>query len=182
MDDLAKAALVGLVLVGASAGARDAPPVALVAEHQNAAGTITLRTPEDWVVESRPGVPEITEARGGSLIVRILRREGEVGLDSYHVQCMQERLTDPMKAAPQVDYEYEFRGGWIGERKALDSAFVVHYDEPVEGHGDWRQRHVTVVGGGESLCVVGMAPRRVWKKSRKERALLDAVMTSVRLD
>ena len=58
----------------------------------------------------------------------------------------------------------------------------LHYDEPVEGHADWRQRHVTVIGGGESLCVVGMAPRRVWKKSGEERALLKAVMTSVRLE
>jgi hypothetical protein len=182
MDDLARAALVGVLLVGTSAGARDDSPVALVAEHRNVARTFTLRTPEDWVVDSRPGVPEITEARGGSLIVRVLRREGEVGLDGYHVQCMQERLVDPMKAEPQVDYEYDFRQGWIGERQALDSAFVVHYDEPVEGHEDWRQRHVTVVGGGESLCVVGMAPRRVWKKSREGRALLDAVMTSVRFD
>jgi len=182
MVDLSRAALFGLLLVAASAGARDDPPVALVAEHQNAAGTITLRTPAGWVVESRPGLPEITEARGGSLIVRVLRREGEVGLDGYHVQCMQERLADPMKAEPQVDYEYEFRQGWIGEREALDSAFVVHYDEPVEGYEDWRQRHVTVVGGGESVCVVGMAPRRVWKKSKELRALLNSVMTSVRLD
>jgi hypothetical protein len=182
MDDLARAAGFGLLLVAASAVAGDGPAAALVVEHVNSAGTFSLRTPEDWVVESRPGVPEITEARGGSLIVRILRREGEVGLDAYHVQCMQERLADPMKAAPQVDYEYDFRQGWIGEREALDSAFVVHYDEPVEGHEDWRQRHVTVIGGGESLCVVGMAPRRVWKKSREERALLEAVMTGVRLE
>jgi hypothetical protein len=182
MDDLARAAAVGLLLVATWAVAGDDPEATLVAEHENVAGTFTLRTPEGWLVESRPGVPEITEARGGSLVVRILRREGEVGLDAYHVQCMQERLADPMKAAPQVDYEYDFHQGWIGEREALDSAFVVHYDEPVEGHSDWRQRHVTIIGGGESLCVVGMAPRRVWKKSREERALLKAVMASVRLE
>jgi hypothetical protein len=81
-----------------------------------------------------------------------------------------------------VDYEYDFLQGWIGNRKALDSAFVVHYDEPVEGHADWRQRHVTVVGQGESVCVVAMVPRRVWKKSKEDRALLEAVMTSVRFD
>ena len=182
MEHLAKGALVGLLLsVGAGAAGED-PPVALEAEHENAAGTLTLRTPADWVVETRAGQPELTEARGGPLVVRILRREGELGLDSYHVQCMQERLGDPMKAEPQVDYEYDFRQGWIGEREALESAFVVHYDEPVEKHKDWRQRHVTVVGKGESLCVVGMAPRRLWKKSKEARALLNAVMTSVSLD
>ncbi len=182
MGQWVKAGLVGLLLVAGPAGAGDEEAAALVAEHENAAQTLTLRTPEDWVVESRPGQPEITEARGGPLVVRVLRREGELGLDSYHVQCMQDRLADPMKAEPQVDYEYDFRQGWIGERKVLDSAFVVHYDEPIDGHKDWRQRHVTVVGQGESLCVIGMAPRRVWKKSKESRALLNAVMTSVRLD
>ena len=178
----AKAGLVGLLLVAIPASADDKEAAALVAEHQNAAQTLTLRTPEDWVVESRAGQPEVTEARGGLLVVRVLRREGELGLDSYHVQCMQDRLAGPMKAEPQVDYEYDFRQGRIGERKALDSAFVVHYDEPIDGHKDSRQRHVTVVGQGESLCLIGMAPRRVWKKSRQSRALLDAVMTSVRPD
>lgn len=181
MQQWVKTALVGLLVVAAPAGASDEEAATLVVEHENAAQTLTLRTPEDWVVESRPGQPEITEARGGLLVVRVLRREGELGLDSYHVQCMQERLADPMKAEPQVDYEYDFRQGWIGEREALDSAFVVHYDEPVDGHKDWRQRHVTVIGQGESLCLVGMAPRQVWRKSRQSRALLNAVMTSVRL-
>jgi len=87
-----------------------------------------------------------------------------------------------MVTHPQVDYEYDFRQGWIGERQAMESAFVVHYDEEIEGHHDWRQRNVTVIGAGESLCLIGMAPRRVWKKSKKDRALLEAVMTSVRLD
>ena len=44
------------------------------------------------------------------------------------------RLAGPMDTFPQVDYEYDFVGGEVGERRALDSAFVVHYDEPVEGH------------------------------------------------
>jgi hypothetical protein len=182
MKELAKAAAIGLVLAAAAVDGGEDPAATLVAEHRNAAHTLSLRTPEDWVVESRPGQPEVTEARGGALVVRILRREGELGLDSYHVQCMQERLSDPMKAAPQVDYEYDFRSGWIGDREALDSAFVVHYDEPVQGHKEWRQRHVTVVGRGESLCVVGMAPRPIWRKSKSDKALLQAVMTSVRFE
>jgi hypothetical protein len=184
MKDLATVALAGLAVVVASGGAGgEKVPVRdrLVAEHESAAGTLTIQTPEDWVVESRAGQPEVTEARGGSLVVRVVRREGELGLDSWHVQCMLERLAGPMVTQPQVEYEYDFRQGWIGDRQAMDSAFVVRYDEEIQGHKDWRQRNVTIVGGGESLCLIGMAPRRVWKKSKEDRALLEAVMTSIRL-
>ena len=170
-------------LVAGSSGASDEDNPAqalLVSQHENAAGTLILKTPEDWVVESRPGQPEVTEARGSGLVFRIVRRQGELGLDSWHVQCMLERLAGPMVTHPQVDYEYDFRQGWIGDRQAMDSAFVVHYDEEIDGYRDWRQRNVTVIGGGESLCLIGMAPQRVWKKSKKDRALLEAVMTSVR--
>ena len=90
--------------------------------------------------------------------MRVLRREGELGLDSLHVECMLVRLAGAMDTFPQVDYEYDFVGGEVGERRALDSAFVVHYDEPVEGYRDWRQRNLTVVGEGESVCVVAYAP------------------------
>jgi hypothetical protein len=31
-----------------------------------------------------PGPPEVIEARGDGLFVRVLRREGELGLDSLH--------------------------------------------------------------------------------------------------
>ena len=48
----------------------------------------------------------------------------------------------------------------------LDSAFVVRYDAPVEGSAAWRQRNLTIVGGGESLCVIGYAPLPAWKKSK----------------
>jgi hypothetical protein len=184
MKDLAIVVLVCLSLAAASgrAGEGETRKDGLVTEHRNAAGTFTVRTPEDWVFETRAGQPEVTEARGGSLLLRIVRREGELGLDSWHVQCMLERLAGPMQTRPQVDYEYDFRQGWIGDRQVMDSAFVVKYDEPIEGHKDWRQRNLTVIGGGESLCVVAMAPRPVWKKSKKDRALLEAVVKSVRLE
>lgn len=182
MKDLVATVIVGLVLVCVSVDASEKLKTALEAEHTNAAETFTIRTPSDWVFETREGLPEFSEARGGVLIVRVLRRTGELGLDGYHVQCMLERLAGPMDTQPQVDYEYDFHQGWVGERQALDSAFVVHYDEAIDGHKDWRQRNVTLVGKGESLCVVGMAPRQVWKKSKEERALLEAVMDSLRLD
>ena len=182
MKDLVATALVGLVSVSVSSEAGDKAKEALTTEHTNAARTLTIRTPADWVFETREGTPERSEARKGGLIVRIVRREGELGLDGYHVQCMMERLAGPMVSQPQVDYEYDFLQGWVGERQVLDSAFIVHYDEAIEGHKDWRQRNVTVVGKGESLCVVAMAPKRVWKKSKEERALLEAVVEGIRLN
>jgi hypothetical protein len=181
MKDLVAILLVGLAWVSVSLDADERPKTALEIEHTNAAETFTMRTPSDWVFETREGVPELSEARGSGLVVRVVRREGELGLDGYHVQCMLERLAGPMETHPQVDYEYDFHQGWVGERQAMDSAFVVHYDEPIEGHKDWRQRNVTLVGKGESICVVAMAPRRVWKKSKEARALLQAVTDSIRL-
>jgi len=155
-------------------------PATLSQEHWNASRTLSLRSPEGWEVKSSLGQPEVTEARGDGLIVRVLRREGELGLDSLHVECMLVRLREAMETFPQVDYEYDFVGGEVGERRALDSAFVVHYDEAVEGQRDWRQRNLTVVGGGESVCVVAYAPLPVWKKSKPVRRLLTSVVESVR--
>jgi len=174
--------LVPLLLVPAltGAGSKEPPPPTLVREHWNFSKSLSLRTPEGWAVDAKDGQPEVTEARGDGLIVRILRREGELGLDSLHVECMLVRLRDAMETFPQVDYEYDFVGGALGNRRALDSAFVVHYDDPVDGYRDWRQRNLTVVGDGESVCVVAYAPAPVWKKSKPARNLLTAVVGSIR--
>jgi hypothetical protein len=171
-----------LLPVPVGAGKKDAPaPPALASEHWNASKTLSFRTPAGWVVEAGTGRPEVTEARGDDgLIVRLLRREGEMGLDSLHVECMLVRLAGAMDAFPQVDYEYDFVGGGIGGRRALDSAFVVHYDEPIGGHRAWRQRNLTVVGEGESVCVVAYAPLPVWKKSKPARNLLTSILESIR--
>lgn len=158
-----------------------APPVELPAVHANASQTIRFRTPADWKVESQPGNPEITEARGGQLLLRILRRDSEWGIDALHVECMLSRLAGPMETSPEVDYEYDFVGGPLGERQVLDSAFVVRYDQPVLGVREWRQRNLTVVGGGESLCVIGYAPAADWKKSKQTRRLLEAVLANVEM-
>jgi len=183
MKDLTAVSFVCLTLFPAPVGAgkKDVPvPPPLVSEHTNASKTLTFRTPAGWVVEAGAGQPEVTEARGDGLIVRILRREGELGLDSLHVECMLVRLRGPMDTSPQVDYEYDFVGGEIGNRRALDSVFVVHYDAAVDGHRDWRQRNLTVVGDGESVCVVAYVPAAVWKKSKPARNLLTAVVESIR--
>jgi hypothetical protein len=183
MKDLAAASLACLVLIAvpARAGKKDPPaPPALTSECWNASRTVSFRTPAGWVVKAGTGQPEVTEARGDGLIVKLVRREGELGLDSLHVECMLLRLAAPMDTFPQVDYEYDFVGGTLGERRALDSAFVVHYDDAIEGHRDWRQRNLTVVGQGDSLCVVAYAPQSVWKKSKPARNLLTAVVESIR--
>jgi len=182
MKDLTAASFACLMLFPAlGAGKKDVPvPPPLISEHSNASKTLTFRTPEGWVVEAGTGQPEVTEARGDGLIVRVLRREGELGLDSLHVECMLVRLTGPMDTFPQVDYEYDFVGGEIGGRRALDSAFVVHYDDPVEGHRDWRQRNLTVVGEGVSVCAIAYAPLPVWKKSKPARKLLTSILESIR--
>jgi hypothetical protein len=182
MKDLSVALFVWLLLLPASASAGkegSSRPPHLPAEHRSTTGAYSLRTPAAWIVRTTPGEWETTEARGDGLIVRILRRDGEMGLDSLHAQCMLVRLAAPMEAEPQVDYEYDFLGGEVGERRALDSAFVVHYDEPIGGQRHWRQRNLTVVGKGGSLCLIGYSPLPAWRKSKATRGLLDAVLASV---
>ena len=67
----------------------------------------------------------------------------------------------------------------LAKRGALDSAFVVHYDDPIRGQKDWRQRNLTLVGEGETLCIMTYAPALAWKKSPETRALLDAIVGSI---
>jgi hypothetical protein len=183
MKVLSSAGLACLLLGPAGRAAGEVPSSAppLSAVHANGSQTVRLRTPAAWTVTSEAGSVETTEARGDGLIVRVLRREGELGLDSQHVECMLVRLAGAMDMRPEVNYEYDFVGGDVGGRRALDSAFVVHYDEPIAGQRDWRQRNLTLVGRGESVCVIGYAPLAAWKKSKQTRALLKAVLDSVEL-
>jgi len=145
----------------------------------SASQTVRFRTPAGWTVKKGSGMPEVTEARGSGLILRIVWRKGEVGLDTLHVDCMLVRLAPENLSEPQVDYEYDFISGPLGKRSALDSAFVVHFDEPIDGSRVWRQRNVSVVGEGESVCIIGYGPMPAAKKSTPLCKLLDAVMASV---
>jgi hypothetical protein len=171
----------GLVVAAApvAGGEKALAPVDLPAVHVNASQTLRLHTPRDWTVRSVPGEPELTEAKGGGLIVRILKRNTELGLDALHADCMLVRLAPETQVEPGVQYEYDFVGGAAGDRRALDSAFLVRYDESVEGSREWRQRNTTLVGGGESLCVIAYAPMPAWKKSKDLKRLLEAVVASV---
>jgi hypothetical protein len=163
----------------ALAGPRKPSPPPLTEQHSHPSGSFTFRTPEGWILERSPTNPEAIQVSGDGLLVRFVYSEGEIGYDALHATCMLERLSGPMHMHPRVEYEYDFVGGPVGERRALDSAFVVQYDEPILGHRKWRQRNLTVVGGGESLCAISYAPAKRWKKSAETRALLDAILASV---
>jgi hypothetical protein len=158
---------------------RDAVTVDLKQEHADPSGGFSFRVPEGWSIERRR--PELVEAGGDGVVVRFLHRDEEVGLDSLHVSCMMERLAGPMDSDPNVKYEYDFVGGDLGDRQALDSAFTVRYEPPLKGHRDWRQRNLTVVGHGHALCVIAYCPSDVWKKSKPMRELLNRVVASVSL-
>jgi hypothetical protein len=179
---LVKTVLLTFVLCPGSvlAGRKAAEPAPLLnVEHQHPSGAFLFRTPEGWKVQSSPANPNTVEAWGGDVGLRFVYRAGETGYDSLHADCMQERLAGPMETEPQVRYEYEFVGSVVGSRRALDSAFVVRYDQPRHGHREWRQRTVTVVGAGESLCVMSYVPRERRKSSSPARALVDSVLSSV---
>lgn len=175
----ALAALGGALLAALSVSARRQPAApALTREHRHPSGAFTFRTPEDWQVGpgTRPGA---LEARGGLLRVLFLFEPRELGYDGLHADCMVRRLRGLAETDPSVKYEYDYLSGQVGERRFLDSAFSVRYDLPVDGVNDWRQRNLTIVGAGQSLCVISHAPLAQWKKSAALRALIDGVVASV---
>ena len=181
MNGLRAVSVASLLLlpVLAAGQKKDAVP-ALTEEHWNASKTLQFKTPAGWTVKDTPGDPEQTEARGDGMILRLVRRQSEFGLDSLHVECMLLRLAGPMETSPNVNYEYDFIGGEIAGRRALDSAFVVEYDEPQDGERKWRQRNLTLVGNGESVCLVTYVPNRTWKKYTWARKLLTSLVESVK--
>ncbi len=155
------------------------PPPPLPAEHRHPSGGFAFRTPDAWKVVTPAESPETLNAAGDGVFVRFVYRDGEAGYDSLHGLCMLERLAPAMDMFPVVEYEYDYVGGVISDRRALDSAFVVKYDQPILGAREWRQRNVTIVGNGASLCAITYAPLPLWRKSAQTRALLDAVLGSV---
>jgi hypothetical protein len=90
------------------------------------------------------------------------------------------RLAGPMDTKPGADYEYDFNGAEISGHRTLDSAFVVEYDNAVEGEHKWRQRNLTLVNDNESVCVITYAPNPVFKKSKAVRKLLTSLVESVK--
>jgi hypothetical protein len=154
-------------------------PAGLSHEHSDPSGSYSFRTPSGWTVDSPPARPDMVEAEGDGMVVRFLHRPDDSGFDSLHVACMQDRLTSALEVDPRVSYEYDFAEGMVGATRVLDSAFRTHYDKPVKGYREWRQRTITLVGAGRSLCIIAYCPTEVWKKSGKARALLESVVMSV---
>ena len=154
---------------------------ALTEEHWNASKTVGFKTPAGWTVTHTPGDIELTEARGDGMILRICRRAGRARASTACTsECMMRRLAGPMETRPGADYEYDFVGGTVGGRRALDSAFVVEYDAPIDGDKKWRQRNLTVMGDGESVCIVTYVPNGIWKKYTWARKLLTSLVESVK--
>jgi hypothetical protein len=178
MERCLTATLAVLLLSGSAiAGKKDEPPL-LTEEHAHPSGAFVFRTPAGWTVAPTSD-PEVIEAAGDGVRVRFHFRWGEQGFDSLHVGCMMETLAGPIESEPRVEYEYDFLSGTLGPFRVLDSAFVVRYDKPVQGSGQWRQRNVTLVGAGQSLCVISHAPLALWKKEKRLRALIDAILASL---
>ena len=157
------------------------PSAALTRRHTHPSGVFSFMTPEGWTDGPVSGRTDLFEAAGDGHIVRFVYAQGDVGYDSLHVTCMLERLAREQDASPHLRYEYDFLSGVVGDYRILDSAFEITYDAPVGGQRDWRQRNVTLVGKGHSVCVILHAPLKLWRKSKAARELQEAVLRSITL-
>jgi hypothetical protein len=157
-----------------------AAPPALTEELRHPSGAFSFRTPTGWTARMLVDPSDVFEVAGDGLLVRFYFKPQEIGLDALHVSCMDLRLLGPMETAPEVRYDHDFVGGALGHRRLLDSAFDVRYDREVMGASEWRQRNLTLVGDGESLCAISYAPRARWRKSAETRALLDGILASLK--
>ena len=169
--------LVALPAVLSAGDKIEIKPLAL--DHWNSSRTLRFKTPEGWVVQNTPGQVELTEARGDGMRLRLVRWPMDMGLDSTHSDCMLQRLAGPMETSLDVRYEYDFVGGEIGERRALDSAFVVEYDAAIDGDKKWRQRNLTVVGAGESVCIITYVRNSMFKKSSAMKKFMTSLVQGV---
>lgn len=170
------------VLCRAFAGRADArPPVELGEEQPHPSGAYSYRIPVGWTAAKAADDPDAIDAVSPEGIsVRMVYRRGEVGYDALHGLCMAQRPYEPRDAIPRVEYEYDYVEGHEGVRRTLDSAFVAEYETPIQGHRKWRQRNLTMVGGGHSLCVITFAPVPVWKKSGAGRDGEKALLASLK--
>jgi len=173
------AALLAHALVAPPLSAKDPPPPKLDREHEHPSGALSFRTPESWKVEIEAADPLSVMAAGDGVIVRFVYRQGDMGYDTFHVDCMTKRLASPFETSPQVRYEYDFLSGSVGGMRILDSAFITNYDAPIGGAREWRQRNLTLTGEGHSLCAISYAPLKAWKRSKRTRQLLESVLKSV---
>lgn len=176
---LLRTVLAAVVVPGVAwAGAPSAAP-ALTREHTHPSGAFTFRTPEAWTEQKLSADAAAVQVAGDGIVVRFLFQQREAGYDALHGYCMAQRLSEAPQTDPWIEFEYDFLSGGLADRRFLDSAFRVRYDAAILGHREWRQRNVTLVGAGQSLCVIVYVPSQLWKKSKASRALADAVVQSV---
>jgi hypothetical protein len=175
---LLPAALCLIAALGESALARKNEPATLGPELPHPSGAFTYRLPQGWSIAPSLNEPDGMDATGDGIGVRLVYHRGEIGYDGLHGICLMQRFPGHGEAEPQ--YEYDYVEGVDGPRRILDSAFVLDYEAPVQGYKKWRQRNLTLVGGGHSLCLITFAPVSVWKKSDKARAAAQALITSVK--
>ena len=154
------------------------PPLTQEYSHKN--GAFRFLVPEDWKIGAVNADPDAIQATGQGLVVRFIYRRGEAGYDALHGSCLAERLISSAEGTPATGYEYDYVEGAYGPRRSLDSAFLTDYGAEVLGHRKWRQRNLTVVGNGHSLCMITFAPQSVWKKSPAARSILEAVLQNVK--
>lgn len=157
------------------AGADESPPP-LVQQHRLFDGAVMLQTPAGWQAAALTRRSDAVDVSGDGLVFRLSYQPTELPADAFHAQCMLERQAPALELDAEVNYEYEYVGGRLLGRAALDSAYRVRYDEEIQGAREWRQRSLSLVGGGASLCVVQMAPAREWKRSRALRDLAASVL------
>jgi hypothetical protein len=154
-------------------------PARPTVEQRHPSGAFSFRTPAGWRLEALPGRKDAIQASGDEGVVRFLYLAGSNGYDSQHYSCMNERLVDKAATSPALGYEYDSREGPVAGRMALDSAFLVAYPTEVRGQTVWRQRHLTLLGSGDCVCVIVFCPAATWKSSKSVRRTLDGVIASI---
>jgi hypothetical protein len=169
---------VSLALAAALPASAKKEDIVLGPERTHPLGAFTYRLPQGWRIDTAPNDPDALDAWGDGVAVRLFYRQGEVGYDGLHGICLMQRFPGHGEGEPQ--YEYDYVEGVDGPRRILDSAFVMEYGAPVQGYKKWRQRNLTLVGGGHSLCLISFAPVPVWKKSEKARAATEALIRSIK--
>ena len=114
-----------------------------------------------------PGSPRRGRLRGRRRPCASSTATASSGYDSLHVRLHAGAAgRRPWRLDPQVEYEYDFVGG--DRRRPPGPRLRVRRHAtttPIHGHRQWRQRNVTMVGGGHSLCVDHLRAVPLWKKS-----------------
>ena len=91
--------------------------------------------------------------------MRFRFKQLEEGIDSWHADCIDDGLAPLAAADPGRRFDYEYVGGIFADRRVLDTGHSMRYDAAVHGHRDWHQRTLTLVGGGQSMCIMAYAPQ-----------------------